>query len=226
MAANTPSYDVFQGAERGLLPRPRSRHRPERMQPVAYLYLLPVIVSAIIFTIGPFLYTIYISFTNYNRLRNFQEFDWIGWRNYERVFEAGSDFFPVLGWTFGFMVLTTIFNVGFGGSSEKYILVLAGEDGDLLSAHARRVEQELRTLPGIGAVTSTSSLQRPELVVRPDAARAADLGVTAAAIANAETGLLCASAGSPRLTRLYLNQLMDSRGERAAPMGIVSAAIC
>ena len=91
MAANTPSYDVFQGAERGLLPRPRSRHRPERMQPVAYLYLLPVIVSAIIFTIGPFLYTIYISFTNYKRLRNFQEFDWIGWRNYERVFEAGSE---------------------------------------------------------------------------------------------------------------------------------------
>ena len=75
-------------------------------------------------------------------------------------------------------------NVGFGGSSEKYILVLAGEDGDLLGAHARRVEQELRTLPGIGAVTSTSSLQRPELVVRPDAARAADLGVTAAAIAD------------------------------------------
>lgn len=74
--------------------------------------------------------------------------------------------------------------VGFGGSSEKYILVLAGEDGDLLAAHARRVEQELRTLPGIGAVTSTSSLQRPELVVRPDPARAADLGVTAAAIAD------------------------------------------
>jgi multidrug efflux pump subunit AcrB len=76
------------------------------------------------------------------------------------------------------------FNVGFGGSAEKYILVLAGEDGEQLAAHARVVEQELRTLAGIGAVTSTSSLQRPELVVRPDPARAADLGVTAAAIAD------------------------------------------
>ncbi|MFO1219039.1 MAG: efflux RND transporter permease subunit [Burkholderiaceae bacterium] len=76
------------------------------------------------------------------------------------------------------------FNVGFGGSSEKYILVLASEDGEQLAAHARLVEQELRTLPGIGAVTSTSSLQRPELLVRPDSARAADLGVTAAAIAD------------------------------------------
>jgi multidrug efflux pump subunit AcrB len=74
--------------------------------------------------------------------------------------------------------------VGFGGSSEKYVLVLAGEDGRVLAEHARRVEQELRTLPGIGNVVSTSSLVRPELIVRPDFARAADLGVTSAAIAD------------------------------------------
>jgi multidrug efflux pump subunit AcrB len=76
------------------------------------------------------------------------------------------------------------FAVAFGGSAEKFILVLAGEDGEVLNAHARIVEQELRTIPGIGQVTSTSSLQRPELIVRPDAARAADLGVTSAAIAD------------------------------------------
>jgi multidrug efflux pump subunit AcrB len=74
--------------------------------------------------------------------------------------------------------------VGFGGSNEKYVLVLAGEDGAVLAAHARRVEQELRTLPGIGNVVSSSSLVRPELIVRPDFARAADLGVTSAAIAD------------------------------------------
>ena len=74
--------------------------------------------------------------------------------------------------------------VGFGGSSEKYVLVLAGEDGDVLGAHARQVERELRLLPGIGKVTSTSSLVRPELIVRTDFARAADLGVTSAAIAE------------------------------------------
>ncbi|MEO7152897.1 MAG: efflux RND transporter permease subunit, partial [Burkholderiaceae bacterium] len=74
--------------------------------------------------------------------------------------------------------------VGFGGSSEKYVLVLAGEDGAALSAHARVVERELRSLPGIGNVVSTSSLVRPELIVRPDFARAADLGVTSAAIAD------------------------------------------
>ncbi|HET6789686.1 MAG TPA: efflux RND transporter permease subunit, partial [Aquabacterium sp.] len=74
--------------------------------------------------------------------------------------------------------------VGFGGSAEKFIIVLAGEDGPALSAHALKVGRELRTIPGIGGVTSTSSLVRPELVVRPDAARAADLGVTTAAIAD------------------------------------------
>ncbi|MEQ1662727.1 MAG: efflux RND transporter permease subunit [Thiobacillus sp.] len=74
--------------------------------------------------------------------------------------------------------------VGFGGSAEKYILVLASENGALLTEHARQVERELRTLPGIGNVTTSASLVRPELVIRPDFAKAAALGVTTAAIAD------------------------------------------
>lgn len=74
--------------------------------------------------------------------------------------------------------------VGLASSNEKYVLVLAGEDGQALSTHARLVEQELRGIPGIGAVTTTASLTRPELVIRPDFARMADLGVTSAAIAD------------------------------------------
>ena len=95
--------------------------------------------------------------------------------------------------------------VGFGGSSEKYILVLAGEDGNALGLHAREVERELRTIPGIGNVTSTSSLVRPELIVRPDFARAADLGVTSAAIADT---LRIATAGDydQALPKLNLSQ--------------------
>ncbi|MDZ4314558.1 MAG: efflux RND transporter permease subunit [Azonexus sp.] len=74
--------------------------------------------------------------------------------------------------------------VGLGGANEKYILVLASENGPLLAEHARVVERELRSIPGIGNITSTASLVRPELVVRPDFARMADLGVTSAAIAD------------------------------------------
>ena len=75
-------------------------------------------------------------------------------------------------------------NVGFGGSAEKYMLVLASENGATLIDHARIVERELRTIPGIGNVTSTASLVRPELTIRPDFAKAADRGVTSAALAD------------------------------------------
>jgi multidrug efflux pump subunit AcrB len=75
-------------------------------------------------------------------------------------------------------------NVGFGGSNEKYVLVLASENGQALAEHARKVERDLRTIPGIGNVTTSASLVRPELVVRPDFAKAAALGVTAASIAD------------------------------------------
>ena len=75
-------------------------------------------------------------------------------------------------------------SVGLAGANNKYILVLAGENGQLLADHARLVERELRTIPGLGNITNTASLVRPELAVRPDFARAADLGVTSAAIAE------------------------------------------
>ena len=74
--------------------------------------------------------------------------------------------------------------VGLGGSGEKYILVLQGEEPHALTQAARAVEADLRKLPGLGSITSTASLVRPEIAVQPDFARAADLGVTSAAIAE------------------------------------------
>ena len=96
-------------------------------------------------------------------------------------------------------------SVGFGGSSEKYILVLASEDGQVLAEHARKVERELRTIPGIGNVTTSASLVRPELALRPDFAAAADLGVTTTAMADT---LRIATAGdySQALAKLNLSQ--------------------
>lgn len=74
--------------------------------------------------------------------------------------------------------------VGLGGSGEKYILVLTGEDPRALAQAAVAVEKDLRTIEGLGQVASTASLIRPEVVVRPDFARAADLGVTSQAIGD------------------------------------------
>lgn len=74
--------------------------------------------------------------------------------------------------------------VGLGGSGEKYILALSGDDPAALTQAARAVERDLRTIPGLGNITSTASLIRPEIAVRPDFAAAADLGVTSSAIAD------------------------------------------
>jgi multidrug efflux pump subunit AcrB len=72
--------------------------------------------------------------------------------------------------------------VGLGGSGEKYVLALTGEDPLALAAAAAAVERDLRTIPGLGSVASSASLVRPELTVRPDFARMADMGVTSSAI--------------------------------------------
>lgn len=77
------------------------------------------------------------------------------------------------------------FSFGMGNSGEKLTLVLAGDDAQQLSAAAQAVEQGLRTLPGLGNVSSSASLLRPELVITPDLAKAADLGVTASALGQA-----------------------------------------
>ncbi len=74
--------------------------------------------------------------------------------------------------------------VGLGGSNDKYVLALASEDPQALATAARAVERDLRTIAGIGGVSSTASLVRPEIAVHPDFARAADLGVTSQAIAE------------------------------------------
>ncbi len=43
---------------------------------------------------------------------------------------------------------------------------------------AANVEREIRALPGLGTITSSAALQKPEIVIRPVPERAAELGVT------------------------------------------------
>ncbi len=74
------------------------------------------------------------------------------------------------------------FTVGPPDTGVKMQLVLQSEDPVALLVTAQLVERELRSLKGVGNVQSSASLVRPEIIVRPDPARAADLGVTAAAI--------------------------------------------
>jgi hydrophobe/amphiphile efflux-1 (HAE1) family protein len=76
-------------------------------------------------------------------------------------------------------------SIGGAGNGEKLEVVLAGDDGALLERTAATVEAEMRrSIKGIGNVTSSAALQRPEVHFHPDYARAAALGVSSQDIAD------------------------------------------
>ncbi|MET0280575.1 MAG: efflux RND transporter permease subunit, partial [Steroidobacteraceae bacterium] len=76
---------------------------------------------------------------------------------------------------------------GGGGNpgSGPVQIQLTGDDSALLATAASNVERELRSVPGFSNVTTSASLLQPELVIRPRPERAAELGVTTAAISQA-----------------------------------------
>lgn len=75
--------------------------------------------------------------------------------------------------------------VGTGGNGTRLDITLASDDSKALDQAAAALEEQLRTLKGIGAVTSSASLQAPEIQIVPDLDRSAALGVTAEAISEA-----------------------------------------
>ncbi len=68
---------------------------------------------------------------------------------------------------------------------QQMMLVLAGDDPEKLESAAAAVERDLHSIQGIGSISSSASLLRPELQIVPNSARAADLGVSTATIAEA-----------------------------------------
>ncbi|GGE07682.1 efflux RND transporter permease subunit [Rhizobium anhuiense] len=75
--------------------------------------------------------------------------------------------------------------VGNGANGTKLEIALASDDANALETASTALEEQLRTLQGIGAVTSTAARQAPEIQIAPDFARAAALGVTSSAISEA-----------------------------------------
>jgi len=95
--------------------------------------------------------------------------------------------------------------VGAGDNGEKLMLLLAGDDPVVLADTVHAVERDLRSIKGLGNITSTASLVRPEISIRPDFARMADLGVTAESVGEV---VRIATAGdySSALAKLNLPQ--------------------
>jgi len=76
------------------------------------------------------------------------------------------------------------FALSSGGPGEKLIVVLSSDNAPALTATAQSLVQQMREIAGLSNISSTASLDRPEIVVRPDNARAAELGVTSQTIGD------------------------------------------
>ncbi|MEO5345126.1 MAG: efflux RND transporter permease subunit [Magnetococcus sp. YQC-9] len=88
------------------------------------------------------------------------------------------------------------------GPGIQLTIVLTGNDPAALGRVIDALEPQVRTLQGIGNVRSSADLDRPEIQITPDFARAADLGVTSDAIAQA---VRIATAGDFKMLLARLN---------------------
>ena len=70
-----------------------------------------------------------------------------------------------------------------GGITGKLKVVLTSDDGASLSREADKLANEMRNIPGISDIVSSASLQRPEILVKPDFTKAAEQGVSIQSIA-------------------------------------------
>ncbi len=99
--------------------------------------------------------------------------------------------------------------VGGDGSGERLDIVLASDDGDLLERTAAALEPQLRQIKGIGNVTSSAAVQRPEIQMRPDVFRAAEQGISSQDIADtlrmATYGEYSSSLGKINLSQRQVN---------------------
>ncbi len=73
---------------------------------------------------------------------------------------------------------------GAGGSDKDVSLILRSNNPNILVKTASELEKQMKAIPGLVEVTSSTSLVEPEVIIQPDPSRAADLGVSVQAIAS------------------------------------------
>ncbi len=71
-----------------------------------------------------------------------------------------------------------------GGITGKLRVVLTSDDGVTLNREAEKVADQMRDIPGISDIVSSASLQRPEILVKPNFSKAAEQGVSIFTIAH------------------------------------------
>ena len=85
-------------------PTQKKQYRQDERPAVAYLFLSPWILGALLLTIGPMLASLYLSFTNYDL---FTTPKWIGLENYRRMFTEDPRFMSSVWVTVRYVLIST-----------------------------------------------------------------------------------------------------------------------
>ncbi|WP_222721063.1 carbohydrate ABC transporter permease [Actinomadura sp. HBU206391] len=83
--------------------RRRGRRESGERPGIAYLFLSPWVAGAVLLTVGPMLYSLYLSFTDYDL---FTTPRWVGLDNYTRLFTEDTHFLNAVWATVKFVVLS------------------------------------------------------------------------------------------------------------------------
>ncbi|MEB3339855.1 efflux RND transporter permease subunit, partial [Okeania sp.] len=73
---------------------------------------------------------------------------------------------------------------GAGGGNKDLTIILKSENAAVLQQTSDTLERQMREVPGLVDVTSSASLVKPEILIKPLPARAGDLGISVQAIAR------------------------------------------
>ena len=119
-------------------PATRVIHRRKRPRDIAgFLFTLPGILGLLIFSAGPLVVALYLSFTNYNIIDSPK---WIGFDNYTRAFTSDDQFWPSMQRTFLYILL----EVPIGTALSLLLAVLLNQN-----LRGTRVFRTLFFLPSI-----------------------------------------------------------------------------
>ncbi|KEO82209.1 carbohydrate ABC transporter permease [Tumebacillus flagellatus] len=92
---------------------------------VPFAYLSPALLTIAVFSLGPVIYTIYLSFTNFN-LNHFDTFQYVGFENYKQI--IAGPFFKVFGPVFIWTVVYALLSTGIAYLAGLFLAVLLNNE--------------------------------------------------------------------------------------------------
>ncbi|HLN64449.1 MAG TPA: ABC transporter permease subunit [Symbiobacteriaceae bacterium] len=86
----------------------KSYTRRRKLAP--YLYIMPMLVSIALLSIAPMIFNMVLAFSDANLYSFKQGLHWVGFTNFVEIFQGSFSavFFPVLGWTILYALITTV----------------------------------------------------------------------------------------------------------------------